>query len=109
MAWGSLLIGDDYDAETDEPNVNKAWVVKQLMQHPMLREGGSVGILRTPPPTIPSIVEGGKGLGLADDNFFQTRFGKSANSLVKGLRQKRRIHKEYSDEIVDAISLIRMM
>ena len=37
MTWGSMLIGDDYDAETDEPDTDKAWVIKQLMQHPLFK------------------------------------------------------------------------
>ena len=34
-----MLIGDDYDAETDETDADKAWVIKQLMQHPLFKTG----------------------------------------------------------------------
>ena len=41
VVWASSLIGDDFDGITDELDADRAWVVKQLMQHPLLKE--SVG------------------------------------------------------------------
>jgi len=38
LTWGSALIGDDYDAHTDELDSDKAWVMRQLQQHPLLKQ-----------------------------------------------------------------------
>jgi len=131
LTWGSTLIGDDYDAETDETDADKAWVIKQLMQHPLFKSGQ----IATPqfgdaPPTTP---QGGgtltptqapvkdpkaeeekrkKLLQLSDDDvidgWFEDQFGKTASQLMKDLRMKRRVHKEFSGDIDHLIDAVRM-
>ncbi len=137
MIWGSALIGDDFDADTDEPDADKAWVIKQLMQHPVLKN--SVGVVafgnnsKSPTGGGGKLGEGSsaasevdtpeekekkkklmeemrqEGMKLASDaGWFEDSFGKSASALVKDLRLKRRVHKQFSQDIDDAIMAIRM-
>lgn len=134
MTWGSALIGDDYDAYTDEPDADKAWVIKQLQQHPIFKRqpgeeiiqpqfGGDA--LATLPPGASAATEqptpeeeeeerkkkeeqmqvlaSGPGREWLEDTF-----GKSPSALVKDLRMKRRIHKQYREDIDDAIAAILM-
>ena len=130
MTWGSTLIGDDYDAETDEPDADKAWVIKQLMQHPLFKNQQ----IATPqfgdaPPTTP---QGGgkltpaqapvkdpkaaeekrkKLLQLSEDEvvngWFEDQFGKSASEVIKDLRMKRRVYKQFSEDIDQLIDAVR--
>jgi len=137
MTWSSALIGDDYDAHTDEPDADKAWVIKQLQQHPLLAKQGSVGAVfstgtgktnaggegELPPMISPPITDPKKeeeekkrllelGLqpkGASMSGWFQDTFGQDASTMVKELRMKRRLHKQYRDDIDDAITLIRSM
>lgn len=137
MNWSSRLIGDDFDANTDEPDADKAWVIKQLMQHPVLKN--SVGVVAFGDNSKSPTGGGGKltqgssaaseqetpqeknekkklveeisqeNMKLSSDiGWFEDSFGKSASALVKDLRLKRRVHKQYSKDIDDAIQAIRM-
>ena len=108
-----MLIGDDYDADTDEVDSDRLWVIKQLMQHPLLKDGAHPIFAREdePPqlimvPKTPTVLL--EGLRKKED-WFQHQFGVSANDLVKKFRNKRRVHKEYREDIDDAIILIRSL
>lgn len=134
VVWASSLIGDDFDGITDELDADRAWVVKQLMQHPLLKEsvGGVVFGNNTPSPKAgagelspkPSAatdVEDPKekqkrqekqkedAMVMASVEWFEESFGKSASAIVKDLRLKRRVHKAYKEDIDDAIAAIRMV
>jgi len=43
LTWGSELIGDDYDAHTEELDIDRAWVMRQLQQHPLIKQVGIKG------------------------------------------------------------------
>ena len=129
MTWATTLIGDDYDADTDEVDVDKAWVIKQLMQHPLFKDGtieqpafgdapvtpkAGGGKLTPAQPPIKNPKEEEerrkKLLQLSEDKvvegWFEDQFGKTASELIKDLRAKRRVHKQYStdiDELIDAV------
>jgi len=129
MTWGSMLVGDDYDAKTDEPDVDKAWVIKQLMQHPLFKsqeivtpqfgeapvdppEGGGKLVAVKPPAHDPKEEEERRRrlLQRSEDDvvegWFEDQFGKSATELMKDLRMKRRVFKQFSgdiDQLIDAV------
>lgn len=135
--WASQLIGDDFDAESTEEDKDRLWVVKQLMQHPLWKSGSIVGatfgdgtegqaatggsLAGGQPPNLKDPKEEEKRrkmlestlqtLKFADngDGWFESQFGKDAESLVKDLKGKRRIHKKFRDDIDDAIEAIRVM
>lgn len=130
MTWGSLLIGDDYDAETDESDADRAWVIKQLMQHPLFKnqiiakpqfgdatstppEGGGQLVPTEPPVKDPKEEEKRKEklLQLSEDKvvdgWFEDQFGKSASQLIKDLRMKRRVYKQFSGDIDQLIEAVR--
>jgi len=124
-----MLIGDDYDAETDEPDAHKAWVIKQLMQHPLFKTNQIAAPQFGAAPPTPKTGEGKltpiqppagnpkeeeekrkKLMQLSDDKvvdgWFEDQFGKSASELIKDLRMKRRVHKQFSgdiDQLIDAV------
>ena len=131
--WGSLLIGDDYDVDIEEPDPERAWVLKQLMQHPLWKQGGIVGA------TFPGSTTSGGGEGRlaggqppledpekerereerlrrimgrvqnSSDGWFETYMGASAETLVKDLRRQRRVRKDMREDIDHAIEAIRVM
>jgi len=108
-----MLIGDDYDAETDEVDSDRIWVIKQLMQHPLLKDGAHPVFTKEDEPVQQFISQEPpivllEGLRKKED-WFQSQFGVSANDLVKKFRSKRRMHKEYREDIDDAIILIRSL
>jgi len=127
-----MLIGDDYDAETNEPDADKAWVIRQLMQHPLFKAGDIAGPTFVEPPAMEGTLSPGttaadeaekkrkrdrelqSGLeayvsGEVLEGWFEDQFGKTALDLVKDLRLKRRVHKQYSPEIDQAIVAIRTL
>ncbi len=132
MVWASQIIGDDYDAKSDEEDSDRNWVIRQLAQHPLFKSGsistpkfaenpptpdkGSGKLQPTQPPAKdPKEEERRKkemeGMVLAGDishGWFENVFGKTPNEIVKDLRMKRRDHKQYREDIDDAIKMIRM-
>ena len=107
-----MLIGDDYDGATVDGDIQKAWLVNQLVQHPMLKAGAFDTKAPSPTPLVDPVVgEGGikDSILASEGDFFRGKFGRSANTIVKDLRSKRRVHKGFKEEIDDAISLVRMM
>ena len=119
-----MLIGDDYDAETSEPDTDKAWVIRQLMQHPLFKSGTIAGPTFASPSTEGKLAPKNSALdeeeerkkkllalqintGEVLDGWFEDQFGLTALDLVKDLRLKRRVHKEHAPEIDEAISVIR--
>lgn len=132
MTWGNLLIGDDYDAYTDEPDVDRAWVIKQLQQHPIFKNQRGEDVLApsfavtgteltpgasaaTEQQTPEEEEEARKkreeealqvAAGEPNRIWFEDSFGKPASVIVKELRMKRRVHKEYREDIDDAIAAI---
>ncbi len=141
MTWGSNIIGDDYDAYTDELDADRAWVIKQLQQHPLFKAGEiAAPAFGTPTGGAEGAVAPGQSAavtetpqekerkkrekerteqqtlldqqvlaGSAVPGWFQDTFGKSAVDIVKDLRMKRRIHKDYRQDIDDAISIVRLV
>ena len=132
MTWASTLIGDDFDADTGELDPERAWVVRQLKQHPLLKAsvGGVVFGDNAPTPNA-GAGELGEGTSAASEQetpeekerrrklkeqeegmklagWFEESFGKSASAVVKDLRLKRRVHKQYREDIDDAIMAIRI-
>jgi len=132
LTWASTLIGDDFDAETNELDPERAWVIRQLKQHPLLKTsvGGVVFGDNAPTPNSGAGVLG-EGTSAASEQetpkeeerrrklkeqedsiklagWFEESFGKSASAVVKDLRLKRRVHKQYRDDIDDAIMAIRI-
>ena len=90
-----MLIGDDYDAETDEVDSDRIWVIKQLMQHPLLKDGAHPIFTREDEPVQQFISQEPpivllEGLRKKED-WFQSQYGDSANDLVKKFRNKRRM------------------
>ena len=54
MTWGSELIGDDYDAHTEELDIDRAWVMRQLQQHPLLKQAAIRGAGFAPESASPA-------------------------------------------------------
>jgi hypothetical protein len=131
-----MLIGDDYDADTDEPDVDRAWVIKQFMQHPLFKtnqiykpqfgdapqtpkEGGGKLVPDTPLSQQTSAAEEARrkrllALGQIQQSedkvvngWFEDQFGKSASELIKDLRMKRRVHKQFTGDIDQLIGAVR--
>jgi hypothetical protein len=137
MTWGSMLVGDDYDAiiKTEETDPDRIWVIKQLAQHPLLKQGSIAGPTFGDAAPTPSGGEGSLAgrtpskeesdeekkkredemrrvvgqMKLSEEGWFQTYMGSDAENLVKDLRMKRRVHKAMRDEIDSAIDAIRIM
>jgi len=124
MTWGSMLIGDDYDAETSEPDTDKAWVIRQLMQHPLFKNKTIAGPTFASPSVEGKLAPKNSALDEEEerkkklqplqinasevlDGWFEDQFGLTALDLVKDLRLKRRVHKEHASDIDEAISVIR--
>jgi len=132
LTWATTLIGDDYDASTDETDVDRAWVIKQLKQHPLFKSGvitepafgeapstPKKGGGKLSPPNTKTPVENPeeeeeqrrKLLRLSEDKvvdgWFEDQFGKSASDLIKDLRMKRREHKQFSGDIDSLIGAVR--
>jgi hypothetical protein len=80
-------------------------VVKQLYNNPLVQlydiEKERV-VEESPTPKLDPIL-------LDTNGWFNSRFDKDANQMVKDLRFKRRMHKQYREEIDSAIDLIRGM
>jgi len=118
LNWGSNIIGDDYDAYTDEPDADRAWVIKQLQQHPVFKtEEITQPAFGAPvsgplPPTASAATDEDspeeKDKKRKEQMWLSDKLGKSPIELVKELRLKRRVHKEYRDDIDDAIMAIRI-
>ena len=122
MSWGSNIIGDDYDAYTDELDADRAWVIKQLHQHPVFKSKeittpafGAPASGPLPPTTsaateepTPEEKEKKRKEQAKEQTWLSDKLGKSPIELVKELRLKRRVHKEYRDDIDDAIMAIRI-
>lgn len=131
--WGSSIIGEGLESY-DETQ----WIMKQLSQHPLIKSGiitpprmgedtepsVSQGEGQVPPtsgttPKNPKQEEDEK-KKLAEmmmqmsfsnngDGWFEYYFNNDADTLVKNLRGKRRIHKHLREEIDSAINAIRIM
>ena len=108
MTWGTLILGDDYDSVVKEEDSGRFWVTEQLLQHPLLKSGLILDeSLEVPPrfrdqPVVHEPVSDTAG-------WFDSTFGIDANQLVKNLRRRRRVHKQYRGEIDDSIALIRAL
>jgi len=114
LSWGTLILGDDYDSTLGETDIDRFWVTKQLMSHPLLNSDDVLGEAFQVTPaftkSLTGVVNPTPYSNIAGDkNWFQTSFGVSANELVKQLRRKRRVYKQYKGEIDDSIALIRML
>ena len=105
VSWGSDLLGDDFDFATNELDIDKIWVEKQLSTNPILKHYESLERPESPEsePAQLSPVQ------FDTAGWFTSRFDKDANQMVKELRKKRRLHKQHREEIDDAIDLIRGM
>ena len=130
MTWGSNIIGDDYDAYTDELDADRAWVIKQLQQHPLFKSeeitnpafGADAGGPLSDGPSAATEQSHPKDeekrrkerekervqAQPQEQVLLSDKLGKSPSALVKELRMKRRVHKQYRDDIDDAIKAIRM-
>ena len=137
MVWASQIIGDDYDANTDEEDADRKWVISQLIQHPLFKSGqiaepsfgdnpatpsSGAGELdpKNPPVKDPKEEEKKRRemqttqqeqmvlAGEIPHGWFEDVFGKNPNDIVKDLRRKRREHKQYREDIDDAIKMIRI-
>jgi hypothetical protein len=138
LTWGSELIGDDYDAYTEELDSDKAWVMRQLLQHPLMKQAtagatfatdsaaaapGNQGAGSLPPPKKVDTPEDAAkkkeeqdrlkdemavSTGEFVEGWFEDTFGKSPSTIVKDLRRKRRVHKALAPEIDEAITVIRL-
>ena len=116
MKWGSMLVGDEYDVviKKDETDPDRIWVIKQLAQHPLFKQGSITGPTFGDAPTSPSQGQGSLGgmvppkpeseeekkkrdeeirrlvgqMKLSEEGWFQTYMGSDAESLVKILEKK---------------------
>ena len=137
MTWGSMLVGDDYDVviNTDETDPDRLWVIKQLAQHPLLKQGAIASPSFGDAPTTgtnegSNILPGGQpeledpkkkrereeqirqvigNIKNSSDGWFETYMGDTAEGLVKNLRMQRRVNKEMKEDIDHAIDAIRIM
>ena len=105
MSWGSDLLGDDFDGSHNFDDVDRDWVMKQLYNNPVIQNykvEEREPVVDIPTPKLDPVL-------LDTDGWFNSRFDKDANQMVKDLRYKRRMHKQYREEIDSAIDLIRGM
>ena len=152
MSWGSVLVGDEYDAPVSGLTPELAAIVKELAQHPNfakagesvapgaigdhpVRDAGGHGTLNPKPnegwvdprdeerrrqrlmQTAGAMGQGGAAptgqiaMSFPDsgDGWFETYFGRGAETLVKDLRRARRVNKEFKPDIDDAIDAVRLV
>ena len=105
VSWGSDLLGDDFDFATNELDIDKIWVEKQLSTNPILKHYESLERPESPESESAQLSP----VQFDTAGWFTSRFDKDANQMVKELRKKRRLHKQHREEIDDAIDLIRGM
>ena len=131
--WSSQLVGDDYDAFVPiDEDTSTQWVIKQLAQHPLLKNtiaGPTIGdgpmpisqgqgtLTGTPVPQgmkkPKEEEERRKRMGqmklsfpINGDGWFEHYLGDSAEGIVKSLRKARRKHKDMRDDIDLAIKSV---
>ena len=108
-------------------DADRAWVIKQLQHHPLFKSeeisqpAFGADARDTISPDAAAADEQDSPKVLADKRrkdaknnqqgeqiFLSDKLGKSPIELVKELRMKRRVHKEYREDIDDAIMAIRI-
>jgi len=105
LSWASDLLGDDFDGVHTFEDADRDWVMKQLVNNPVIQNykvEKREPVMDTPTPKLDPVL-------LDTDGWFNSRFDKDANQMVKDLRYKRRVHKQYREDIDSAIDLIRGM
>lgn len=101
-------------------DADRAWVIKQLQHHPLFKTEE----IAAPAFGADARGELSPGTSAASESdkrkkeqnekkkneqmFLSDKLGKSPSALVKELRMKRRVHKQYRDDIDDAIMAIRI-
>jgi len=100
-------------------DADRAWVIKQLQQHPVFKSqeiaapsfGSETPETITPGSSAASdklTPEEEEKKRKLNEKLLSDQFGMSASELIKDLRMKRRVHKEFRDDIDDAIKAIRL-
>jgi len=108
-------------------DADRAWVIKQLQYHPLFKSeeitqpafGAPAGGEISEGPSAANEQDSPKDLAdkrkkdaknnpQGEQVFLSDKLGKSPIELVKELRMKRRVHKEYREDIDDAIMAIRI-
>ena len=107
-------------------DADRAWVIKQLQHHPLFKneeisqpafgapaggeisEGPSAASEKLTPEEEEEKRKERKKAQAQEQVLLSDKLGKSPSALVKELRMKRRVHKQFRDDIDDAIKAIRM-
>lgn len=106
--WGSMLIGDDYDAPLIFDDEYSDFVIKNLSQHPNF-DHTSVPILKTDFVSVDEIISPAS---LNGDGLFESKYGKDANTIIRMFRKMRRhdkMNKAEYDAIIEDIRSIKAM
>jgi len=104
--WGSMLIGDVYDSPLDVTDNFSKMVIQNISQHPHFQSHTipleSSTIFKNEHVKKKSFSENG-------DGWFESHYGKDANSIIRMCRKMRRHDKSNRNNYDDIISDIRTL
>jgi|GEM_PF-6277622 len=104
--WGSMLIGDTYDTPLNVTDEFSNMVIKNLSQHPNFLNHNipveSSTIFKNEHVKKKSFPENG-------DGWFESHYGKDANSIIRMCKKMRRHDKDNRDDYDSIISDIRTL
>jgi len=104
--WGSMLIGDTYDTPLNVTDEFSNMVIKNLSQHPNFLNHNipveSSTIFKNEHVKKKSFPENG-------DGWFESHYGKDANSIIRMCKKMRRHDKNNRDDYDSIISDIRTL
>tara|TARA_R100000231_G_C5314855_1_gene161592 strand:- start:22 stop:1317 length:1296 start_codon:yes stop_codon:yes gene_type:complete len=104
--WGSMLIGDTYDVPLDVSDDFSNLVIKNLSQHPSFQN-------YTIPVESSTIFKNEyvkkKSFPQNGDGWFESHYGKDANSIIRMCKKMRRHDKDNRDDYDNIISDIRTL
>lgn len=104
--WGSMLIGDVYDSPLDVTDDFSKMVIQNISQHPHFQNHTipleSSTIFKNTHVTKKSFPENG-------DGWFESHYGKDANSIIRMCRKMRRHDKSNRNDYDSIITDIRTL
>jgi len=102
--WGSMFIGDEYDVPLHVADDFSNIVLKNLSQHPHFQPQDvplkSLNVLTKQNDVTPKFAKNG-------DGWFETTYGKDANTIIRMCRKMRRHDKAFKNEYDGIIKDIR--
>tara|TARA_R110002051_G_scaffold72015_1_gene130170 strand:+ start:1374 stop:2669 length:1296 start_codon:yes stop_codon:yes gene_type:complete len=102
--WGSMLIGDVYDSPLELHDDFSKMVIANISQHPHFQPT-AIPLEKVPIINKEYITKGT--FPMNGDGWFETQYGKDANSIIRMCRKMRRHDKDNRDDYDNIISDIR--